>query len=293
MLSYSKSSIIKLNLRNHKKEEVRIPDLKEKQGSYGDSKQVDDSIFLLVKDEPRIIEYNLVENIFKTYDVECSHKGFITMAFDGTFFWLTGKGKDLVQWNKAFRKTEGIFQLPDDLECFEYDASISDLRWYNKEFFGEESLIPFSRSFYIDKHIVLIPFRANCILAFDLDKMEFKKVLIDNEQENYRKIGGYDAGWFRLKHKYLVEGIDQEKKLHIFSIKRRMTYIIEPCTLTVTEDSWNMDGHCNYQYLSGYYNEENSRDLLDYLRVEYGPANIMEDKRNSSLVGQQIWDISS
>lgn len=174
------------------------------------------NIYFTIPEKNEICEFSTETKNITTYSVD----GEImpqTICYDGKDFWLTGRTKEIVRWNKEKNAVIDYLSIPKSVGVFESVSGIfcentSDVRY-------QKPLYRWSLNF-LDK-IWFIPYMANKVVYFDKKEQKICICNIESEHEDAKS-------WDRLEQvKYRFECIFQERYILLYSFKNRQYLIID------------------------------------------------------------------
>lgn len=166
-----------------------------------------------------------------------------TIRHDGENFWMTGKTKEIMKWNKEKNKVISVYPFPAVVGWFESrnGAFLEDIE-------GERCPVPMFRwSVKVKDKIWFIPYVANKIIYIDKNTCEIGICDIMGEYED-------EKSWNRAeKVKYCFECIVRERFIFLYSYKNRRYLLID----TITNAAQMVDIELT---------EESSKKLFRFIR---------------------------
>ncbi|PWL95946.1 MAG: hypothetical protein DBY13_01045 [Lachnospiraceae bacterium] len=198
--------VININLKDLKATYKSYTDKRLLDDEIGQIKCIKDKVYVPMKNQNYIYSFDLVNETFEKYYINCDINGIATLEYDGINFWMTGKNRGIYKWNKEKNEINKYDFFPANLK------KIIDCE-YNW----------FSDSVYYKSSIFFIPAFANMIIEFDLRNNTIYEIQISNEEESEESI--YQDGRF-FWQKYL-NAKRKNDKLLLMSSKRKCIYLLD------------------------------------------------------------------
>lgn len=172
----------------------------------------------------RIYCIDVLKKTRERYEIPMMTSGIYTMTFDGKYFWLSGKKREIYRWEKKINAVSVIDKLPKEFGYYEGWTNWEEGNAYpikntvNKEyptglFFG---------SVDSEKFVWFIPAQASHIIRLDKQTLEcsiFDMRGEDNSPETYLNN--------MMKHKYVVSYVREERYVGLYSFNTSRMYEID------------------------------------------------------------------
>lgn len=192
-------------------------------GEYGQDAKISDEgciakgkIYFTVPEKNLICEFSAETKKIVGFDLT-GDMAPQTICYDGKDFWLTGRTKEIVRWNREKKEIISYADIPSSVGMFEivdgvFRENISDVQFS----------IPFFRwSVKIGDKVWFIPLTTNKLLYADINTYEINVCEIESENED-------EKSWTRiLQTKYCFECVFQERYLFLYSYKNKRYLIID------------------------------------------------------------------
>lgn len=191
-----------------------------------ESTKVDDAILCVSASSGCVYEFNIVTKRRTKYVLPIQVFGLNTICFDGENFWFSGNRKEIYVWNKEKNTLKVLNQFPESFGIYYFDNNVEgvvdcDLQQYE---------IPtFITSVFVGKHIWFIPFKTNKIIYVDKGTLKINTLEIPEEEESEVSLAAN-----RLKHKYLLQYILNNRYIGLYSLKNGQVFEIDTIDKTVS-----------------------------------------------------------
>lgn len=168
---------------------------------------VKECFWVAIKGNNILLEYNMNTNKYHFWNVGKKEIQYVTVTFDGEYFWLSGDKKFIVRWKKESNEIKEFNNFPLD---FEYGNK--KIAW--KELFSNGYIWNESIYFSPLNSNMLIKFDKNsgnmkCILKVDFNHICFEMMLL-NEEEIYMET--LDMNSLLRANSYCISKDDQYKE---------------------------------------------------------------------------------
>lgn len=198
--------------------------------------KIDDSIYCVSPISNCIYQFNLVTKKCLNHVLPSKIPGIYTISYDGENFWLSGYCKEIYIWNREKNILKILDNFPEQFGIYNYKGNKSNivdcaLKHYDVPIFL--SSIP------IGQFIWFIPFQTNKIIYIDRDTYNINSFEIVEEDENE-----YSIASNRLKHKYLVEYILEDRYIGLFSLKNNCIFEIDTAEKRVNRKKYYFSEDC-------------------------------------------------
>lgn len=139
------------------------------------------SILCPIMDRNAVLEFEIETGGVKEHIIQEFSGGVYTIAYDGAFYWITGKDKYCIRWNKENGETDKKWRLPDSLEV--YDSKMN--MWGKFEGKVVESNLAFLRNALVQGKLWLFPYMSNMILQIDIQTGKFKEIFFSESDKKF------------------------------------------------------------------------------------------------------------
>ena len=203
---------------------------------------VDQSIYFTIPEKNLVCEFSAKTKTILSFPLSEDIMP-QTICYDGKNFWMTGKTKEIIRWNREEKKVLSVYRLPAGAGWFENkDGNFLENI--------EDKYCPapmFRWSVKVKDRIWFIPYIANKMIYIDKNTCEIGVCDIVDEYED-------EKSWNRIdKVKYSFECMIQERFIFLYSYKNRRYLLVD------TVD--NMAQAVNIELT-----DESSKKLLGFLR---------------------------
>lgn len=213
---------------------------------------------LICKNE--VLDFHISDKQFTRLYLDCDANGFIAGILDGTDVWLAGCNGNIVKWNYISQKCTLYNKFPESFESFDYDEEGNFIPW--KKGWTQGGCFKYWYDcFLIDDKIWFLPFLSRSLLYLDKKTNEICEYPFENEDE---------TEYTMKKHrfpKFLFIGIQKERFIKIYSVKRDIIYSIDIVTLNYTEEMFNIDevdeAGIEEEYRNILYNKASTEGILE------------------------------
>lgn len=227
------TEIIVLDMKHEKVEEyISIP--------YQDNilnvmaLKIDGHILIPLVYKEQILDFHISDKQFTCLSLDCDTNGFVAGVVDGTDVWLAGCNGNIVRWNYINRKCTLYNKFPEDFESFDYDKDGNFIP-SGKGWRQGVCLKYWYACFLIDGKIWFLPSFSDSLLYFDKKTNMIHKYSFKNEEETELTMKSHRC------LKFLFIGIQKERYIKIYSVKRDIIYSIDIVTLNYTEETFDID----------------------------------------------------
>lgn len=252
---------------------------------------VDDCIYTVSSFPVSIYKFNCRNKQIERYELLEINDKIQTLCFDGEKFWLTGFQKRIYIWREDTKKIEIIKDLPEDLGVWNFSGKYKHLINYTLDTLD----IPlFYASVSIGDFVWLIPFQSNRILFVNKNTYVVKDFFLEEEEQTEN-----DVKTQLLGHKYLLEGVIDNRYIILFSLKNKCIVEIDTQKFSYTYLDYTLDFESKSKIykiiLSNYYKRKNVileseifaiNELIKQLVQQ---ENKSEDKNKNTLYGNSIY----
>lgn len=123
---------------------------------------VDHCFWVPMNCENVLIQYDMLQNEYRFWNVGKRKMCYATVNYDGKYFWLTGNQKVIIRWEKETDSVKEFEMFPGGFEKYDTDSSWEDLflcgyMWKNKLYY--------------------VPIGSNMLIRFDTESEEIKCIL--------------------------------------------------------------------------------------------------------------------
>lgn len=150
----------------------------------GDVCIVGKSLWVPVNYNNYILEINMKTQKTNIYKINVPQMRFLTICFDGSYFWLTGEKQVVVKWSKLDGQVKLYDRFPDGFQKF------------LKEGYWEQL---FSRSFYQDGYVYLFPLAGNMVLKIQAETGQMKMIYQWDKLESCYTVEKWDENTFYIE----------------------------------------------------------------------------------------------
>lgn len=205
--------------------------------------------------EDQLLDFNIADKHFSRLDLNCKANGFVAGVVDGQDVWLAGCNGNIVKWNWGSGQCISYNKLPEQFGSFDYDMNGKFLPWktgWHETGWQGCCFKYWYDSFMIDDKVWFIPFLSDSLIYIDKRTNELKSYTFMDEGEteltmrNHRTI------------KFLFIGIEKNRYIKLYSVKRDLIYSIDVKTLNYVEETFNTDqidtGQIEKEYWDTLYN---------------------------------------
>ncbi len=168
-------------------------------------------IYSVCTTKNEIYWFDIKTNNSSKYYIKDVEGGFRTICFDGQNFWLSGYRKEIYVWNREKNSV-------NVLNAFPLLFGIYNIQTLGKDFLDCETNVYdvplFVQSVVLGQYIWFIPFYMNKVIYVDKDSFEIYEFEMEGEEESRTSLKTR-----RLKIKFIMEYVKQERYIGIFSAK--------------------------------------------------------------------------
>lgn len=145
-------------------------------------------LYFLLVDIQSIGEFSLNAKEIKFYSIPFSIREITAMCYDGQYFWLSGRKRELYRWNIQNENVIVLNDLPENFCVYDNDSVGNFIEDCSLK---EYSCRPFRAIVSIEDKIWFIPDNANQILYVNRETLEINRLEVESDQwnseENKRK----------------------------------------------------------------------------------------------------------
>ena len=180
---------------------------------------VHENIYFTIPEKNIVCEFSAKTKKVTVFDIS---KNIMpqTICYDGANFWLTGKTKEVVKWNREMNSLTYYTNIPKSVGMFEIVDGI---------FFENTSDTVYQRPLFrwsmnVRNKIWFIPFTANKVIYLDQATQEICACDIESEYED-------GESWSRIeKVKYRFECVFLNRYIFLYSYKNKNYLVIDAKT---------------------------------------------------------------
>ena len=240
--------------------------------------------YFIVTDKNRVCEFDLKTKNIHLYSIE-KDKGINTISYDGKFFWLSGKTKEIFRWNKDNDEIYVVSDFPTDFGRYEVDEKDNFFICYKEKY----SQPIFRNSICMGNAIWFIPHETNQIIYIDKDTCKLNSFLIEEEEEN-------DSTWQReSKTKYRLEYIQKDQYIFLYSYKNKcylkidtVKFTIDYINLQMTERSMHALIDRVFEVQDIFYENRTQMQLADFIKSSFSRNKVGNSTNNGKAIYQFI-----
>ena len=140
---------------------------------------VDKKLYFIVTDKNKVCEFDLKTKHIHLYSIK-DGKDINTISYDGKYFWLSGKTKEIFRWNREKDEIYVVSDFPTDFGRYEIDEKDNFFVCHK----GQYSQPIFRSSICVGNAVWFIPHETNQIIYIDKDTCKLNSFLIEEEEEN-------------------------------------------------------------------------------------------------------------
>lgn len=226
---------------------------------------VDNCLWIAIEGDNLLLQYNLVTRKYHFWEVGNKKMQYVTVNFDGEYFWLSGYERLIVRWKKETNELKEFDNFPDSFEC-----NNENIPW--KELF--------CNSHIYNNNIYFVPLNSNMLIEFNRETQQMKCVM--KSKKDCICLGMMEIGNNEI---YVEE--DDYKSLHakegfIFKADGEYQKYLFSCS---ENDDINLENINKYIKLSAYKIIENHPKCVGLL------LNMIGDRRMCLKESQStIWE---
>ncbi len=202
--------------------------------------------FNAIRKDNKIISISTVSN--EVYVIDCKSckverfvipvdaNGFQTISWDGKYFWISGKNKELYIWNDKKNEVSVVSSMPEQFGFYR-TIDIDGRRDLDTE--SVSSNLPlFYDSVFLAGYVWLFPWYANSIIRINTDSKKVEKV----DTCEYSSDTYVDSN-IGLEYKY--QYTTSENKIGIYSFKQRTIFEIDSMSLRSYKKNYRVSDDFN------------------------------------------------
>lgn len=251
-------------------------------------------IFIPLVFQAAVIDFYIPERNFSYTYLDCGANGFVAGVSDGEKIWLAGDSGNIICWSYISGELIIYDQVPEEFESFNYDKQGNFVKWGS----GWRPGVCFKfwyDCFLLDDRVWFIPFLSDSLLYIDKRNHRLCKFTLDHERETEFSMKN------RPSRKFMFIGIQQERYIKVYSMKRNLIYSIDSVTLLYTEETFlinNIDMMgIEKEYFTVLFEKGIHESIIEGRNISVGElvylvegngAQFHDDTRNESI-GTQIY----
>lgn len=113
---------------------------------------VEDCFWVALNSDNVLLQYNMQTDEYKFWNVGTRRIQYVTVSFDGDYFWLSGDQRFIVRWKKENNEVKEYDSFPDGFECGNKKISWKEL---------------FSCSHLWNGNLYFAPLNANMVISIN------------------------------------------------------------------------------------------------------------------------------
>lgn len=181
---------------------------------------IDHCFWVALEGNNILLQYNMETKEYFFWNVGRKNMQYVTVSFDGEYFWLSGEEKSIVRWKKEIDEVKEFENFPEGFESENKRAGVKELFscgyiWNDSIYFAplnSNMLVKFER----------LSNQMKCILKTDMNHVCFKIVEI-SDRELYMEEDKVENLLFGCS--YFIDTIDGYRKDSI-RIEKKMCFMI-------------------------------------------------------------------
>ena len=182
-------------------------------GQISTTIMVQDSIYCVSPVKNCIYQFDLVTKKCIEHIIPNVKGGLRTICFNSDSFWLSGYHKEIYIWNKEKNMVKMLDKFPIEFGIYNYEKNNKLILDCDSDCYD---VATFLSSIFVGRYIWFIPFRTNRIIYVDKDTYEINVFEILEEEETESSLLSN-----RMKHKYLLEYIRDNRYIGLYSLKNK------------------------------------------------------------------------
>ena len=204
IISKTKATIYKFNLKNYSFEYIGGVKGIEKNTPAVELMQIDDLIYLPINPKRQFLIFDLKTEKYEFCRYPDNISVILTLCHGNGNIWITGDDRKIYTWNIENRTACECSQFPEDIYLF-----------FQNESYFENS--------FVDNNILwLFPGHANAILKYNIITQHFENFKIPGEEENINI--KQKKRFFTTKYRYIKKN---GNKVFFLSSKTRVLYELD------------------------------------------------------------------
>jgi hypothetical protein len=251
--------------------DIRALDTEKESNRYGEICIYDDGFLVPLTNTPSICIYDRNMNLITEKALLSTGYGNNICVYSEGYIWLAGYTKNIIKINLSSME-ETILHLPSDFGIYSLGVPEEDRKDSDKSFVDTnyiKSKYPlFMKGLYAGGKIWFVPLFSNKLVYVDVSSNEVSCFEIEHETENKLSMNNRI-----ICGKYLLEYVENERYIGLFSIKNEWIVEIDAYDMTYKIKEYDMDLR-TYSFLHqacGY------RELPVEETIEYGLQTFIED----------------
>lgn len=245
--------------------------------------KIDGHILIPLVYKDQILDFHISDKQFTCLPLECETNGFTAGVLDGTDVWLAGCNGDIVRWNYINRKCTLYNKFPEDFESFDYDKEGNFISW-GKGWRQGACFKYWYICLLIDDKVWFFPFLSDSLLYFDKRTNVIHKYSFKNEDETESTMKSHQF----LKFSFI--GIQDQRYIKIYSVKRDIIYSVDTVTLNYTEETFDIDKinamNIENEFKSALYRKASTEGILENKNVFINDLmSVTDENRTSTDIG--------
>lgn len=245
---------------------------------------VNKKLYFIVTDKNQICEFDMETKNIHLYSIK-EDKEINTISYDGKYFWLSGKTKEIFRWNKDKNEIYVVSDFPTDFGRYEVDEK-DNFFICCKERYSQPI---FRSSICVGDAIWFIPHETNQIIYIDKDTCKLNSFLIEEEEEN-------KSTWQReSKTKYRFQYIEKNQYIHLYSYKNKRYLKIDAVKLTfeyidlqMAEKSKHTLVDTAFKVQNTFYENRTQIQLADFIKSSLSRNKVDISTNNGKAIYQFI-----
>lgn len=157
-----------------------------------------------------LLQYNMVTNEYYFWNVGTKKMQYVTVSFDGKYFWLSGEEKAIVRWKRETNEVKEFEEFPEGFETGSKEMGIKELFscgyiWNGNIYFAplnSNMLVKFDR----------VSNQMKCVIKTDMNHICFK-IAEMGDQKLYMEANNIKDQ--RFSHAYFIDASDKYRRTSI------------------------------------------------------------------------------
>lgn len=180
--------------------------------SSNDIKFINKYFVFPIFDKNSFLLFDINSKSIEEFTIRGFENGIVTVAYDESYYWITGKSKSLAIWDKNSNRIVQKWDLPYELKLFVEEQD----KWIRYIDIEARGAFPFLKSTIVENKLWLFPYQTNMILQIDIRTGKHQEIFF------------YDIARGKKPCEYL--GFDERKKQLVIRDYNNSMYSINPIT---------------------------------------------------------------
>ncbi len=185
----------------------------------------------------RIYQFDLVTKETEIFTIPNVAGAFCSICFDGDKFWLSGYRREVYVWDKDKNEVKIIDQFPEQFGIYDFKDKENNRLDFKTLAYDVPAFI---QSVATKTHVWFIPFQTNKILYIDKNTYEVKAFEMEMEDEKE----GIPINREFLKAKYLLEYVNENRYIGLYSLKNNCVVAIDAREMKETRETYLLSRSC-------------------------------------------------